>query len=58
LLISFELNLKTDDKKIADVDVTFVNQEFTHVANAFDDLDDWNSTNLIMNRVVTAGKLP
>ncbi len=47
-----------DEQENADGDATFVNHEFSDGANAFDDLVDWISTNLIMNRMVTAGKLP
>ncbi len=47
-----------DELENADGDGTFVNHEFVDGANAFDDLVDWISGNLIMNRMVTAGKLP
>jgi prepilin-type N-terminal cleavage/methylation domain-containing protein len=47
-----------DEKENADGDGIFVNHEFGDGANAFDDLVVWLSSNLIMNRMVTTGKLP
>lgn len=45
-----------DEQENADLDSTFVNHDF--VAGGFDDVLMWISTNVLMNRMVTAGKLP
>jgi prepilin-type N-terminal cleavage/methylation domain-containing protein len=45
-----------DELENADADRDFVNHDF--VEGGFDDLVMWISTNVLMNRMVTVGKLP
>ena len=47
-----------DEQENANGNGRFVNHEFSNGANAFDDLLTWIPTNLIMNRMITVGKLP
>ena len=46
----------TDEGENADLDGTFVSHEL--VQNGFDDLLIWASNNVLMNRMVSVGKLP
>ncbi len=50
--------VSVDEQENADGDGTFVNHDFSDGANTFDDLVVWISGNVIMNRMVTVGKLP
>ncbi len=45
-----------DEQENADIDGNFVNRDF--VEGGFDDVLVWISTNVLMNRMVTVGKLP
>ena len=45
-----------DEKENADGDGVFVKHDF--VQNGFDDVMMWISTNVLMNRMVTTGRLP
>jgi len=48
-----------DQSENTDGDTFFVSKSFTdNTANPFDDLIIWLSPNVLMNRMVTAGKLP
>jgi type II secretion system protein G len=48
--------LTSDELENADLDGTFVSRDFTE--NGFDDLLMWISTHVLMNRMVSVGKLP
>lgn len=50
--------ISLDEQENADGDGTFVNHGFIDGPNAYDDLVSWLSTGSIMNRMVTAGRLP
>jgi prepilin-type N-terminal cleavage/methylation domain-containing protein len=45
-----------DELENSDLDSTFVSRDFTE--NGFDDLLIWISSNVLMNRMVSVGKLP
>lgn len=47
-----------DERENLDVDRDFVSREFNNVAGGFDDHIVWISTNVLMNRMVTVGRLP
>jgi len=47
-----------DEQENIDGDKDFVSHEFTSTAGGFDDLVVWISTNVLMNRMVSAGRLP
>jgi prepilin-type N-terminal cleavage/methylation domain-containing protein len=47
-----------DEQENIDGDKDFVSHEFTSTAGGFDDLVVWISTNVLMNRMVSVGKLP
>ena len=46
----------SDELENSDLDGTFVSRDFTE--NGFDDLLIWISSNVLMNRMVSVGKLP
>jgi type II secretion system protein G len=46
----------SDELENSDLDGTFVSRDFTE--NGFDDLLMWISSNVLMNRMVSVGKLP
>ncbi len=46
----------SDESENSDLDSTFVSRDFTE--NGFDDLLMWISSNVLMNRMVSVGKLP
>jgi len=48
--------ISLDEQENADNDGVFVKHDF--VQNGFDDVLMWISTNVLMNRMITAGKLP
>lgn len=50
--------LSDDEKENRDNDGTFVSHDFSDNSNVFDDLLAWIPSNLIMSRMVAAGKLP
>lgn len=50
--------LSSDEKENTDGDSNFVSHDFSSGVNEFDDILIWIPTNLIMNRMVMAGKLP
>lgn len=51
--------VSTDEQENTDGDATFVSKEQIDVAaNAFDDVVVWVPTTVIVNRMVTAGRLP
>jgi len=52
------LPVSLDEQENTDGDGIFVSHDFSDGANAFDDLLVWVSSNLIMDRMVTTGKLP
>jgi len=47
-----------DEQENVDGDKDFVSHDFTNTAGGFDDLVVWLSTNVLMNRMVSAGRLP
>lgn len=47
-----------DEQENVDGDKDFVSREFSNTGGGFDDIIVWASTNLLMNRMVTAGRLP
>ena len=48
-----------DQLENTDGDVTYVNKDFAaNAVNPYDDLVTWVSANILMNRMVTAGRLP
>ena len=47
-----------DEQENTDLDKDFVSHDFTDTAGGFDDIVVWISTNVLMNRMVTAGQLP
>jgi prepilin-type N-terminal cleavage/methylation domain-containing protein len=47
-----------DEQENVDGDPNFVSHDFTNTAGGFDDIIVWISTNVLMNRMVSAGKLP
>jgi prepilin-type N-terminal cleavage/methylation domain-containing protein len=47
-----------DEQENIDGDKDFVSHENTNTAGGFDDLVVWISTNVLMNRMVSAGRLP
>ena len=47
-----------DEQENIDLDVDFVSHEFSNTGGGFDDIIVWASTNVLMNRMVTAGRLP
>lgn len=47
-----------DEQENVDGDGNFVSHGFTTGANTFDDMVVWISTSVIMNRMITIGKLP
>ena len=47
-----------DEQENMDLDKDFVSHDFTNTAGGFDDIVIWISANLLMNRMVSVGKLP
>ncbi len=47
-----------DEQENVDGDKDFVSHDFTNTAGGFDDLVVWLSTNVLMNRMVSTGRLP
>lgn len=47
-----------DEQENLDGDKDFVSHEFTNTGGGFDDLVVWISTNVLMNRMVSVGRLP
>lgn len=47
-----------DEQENTDLDKDFVSHDFTNTAGGFDDIVIWISTNVLMNRMVSVGKLP
>ena len=47
-----------DEQENTDLDKDFVSHDFTNTAGGFDDIVIWISANLLMNRMVSVGKLP
>jgi hypothetical protein len=47
-----------DEQENIDGDKDFVSHEFTSAAGGFDDFVVWISTNVLMNRMVSVGRLP
>ena len=50
--------VNADEQENIDGDRDFVSRDFSNVAGGFDDILVWASTNVLMNRMVTAGRLP
>ncbi len=47
-----------DEQENVDADIDFVSHDFTNGAGGFDDIVVWISTNVLMNRMVSVGRLP
>jgi prepilin-type N-terminal cleavage/methylation domain-containing protein len=47
-----------DEQENTDGDVDFVSRDFTNAGGGFDDIVVWVSTNVLMNRMVSVGRLP
>lgn len=47
-----------DEQENTDLDKDFVSHDFSNTAGGFDDIVVWISTNVLMNRMVSVGKLP
>lgn len=47
-----------DEQENVDADSNFVSRDFSNTGGGFDDIIVWASTNVLMNRMVTAGRLP
>lgn len=47
-----------DEQENVDGDKDFVSRDFSNAGGGFDDIIVWASTNVLMNRMVTSGRLP
>jgi len=50
--------VNVDEQENVNGDNVFVTHDFSNNAGGFDDIIVWASTNVLMNRMVTAGRLP
>lgn len=50
--------INLDEQENLDGDRDFVTHDFTNVGGGFDDIVVWISTSVLMNRMVSAGRLP